>query len=202
MALGDFFVRLANAPIVYFLSTFVEVAPSEALEPLAAAVASRVCRTNEMLPITEYASLKPDSKARLAAAEILRLDPLARQAVNNTTGLFSALKAPIRNPLGFIAEQAVRKICEGERSNVAEEFIKAARALRLSSPSALERIKRLRIPPALRGVDTIEERFGYWGVRIPHDVNTTLLDIIEAVTEFCANLATALLASAYSGDNA
>ena len=193
MALGDFFVRRANAPIVHFLSTFVEIAPSEALEPLAAAVASRVARTNEMVPIGECASVEPCSKAGVAAAEMLRLDPLARQAVNNTTILFFALKARIRNPLGLIAEQAVRKIREGQRLNVAEEFIKAARALQ-PSPLALARIRRLSVPPALRGVDTIKERFGYWGVRIPSDVDTTLLEIIEAVTEFCANLATALLA--------
>src|SRR5215471_12465152 len=98
MAFGDFFVRRANAPIVYFLSTFVEVAPCEALEPLAAAVASRVCSTNEMVPIIEQASVEPASKAGVAAAEMLRLDPLARQAVNNTTLLFSALKARFRNP--------------------------------------------------------------------------------------------------------
>jgi hypothetical protein len=198
MALGDFFVRRANAPIVHFLSTFVEVAPSEALEPLAAAVASRVAHTNEMVPIAEYASVEPYSKAGVAAAEMLRLDPLARQAVNNTTILFSALKARIRNPLGFIAQQAVRKIRDGQRLNVAEEFIKAARALQLSSPLALARIRRLSVPPALRGMDTIKERFGYWGVRIPSDVDKALLEIIEAVTEFCANLATALLASTYS----
>jgi len=130
------------------------------------------------------------------------LDPLARQAVKNATILFSALKARIRNALGLIVESAVHKISEGQRSNVGEEFIKAARALQASSPSALARIRRLSVPPALRGLDTIDERFGYWGIRIPSDVDTKLLDIIEAVTEFGSNLATALLASSHSGRTA
>ena len=186
MAFGDFFVRRANAPIVNFLSTFVELAPLEALEPLAAAVASRVARTNEIVD--------PSSKPGAAAAKMLRLDPLARQAVNNATILFFALKTRIRNPLRFVVESAVRKISEGQRSNVGEELITAARALQALSPPALARVRRLSVPPALRGLDTIEERFGYWGIRIPSDVDTALLEIIEAVTEFGSNLATALLA--------